>query len=298
MQILMKRVLAVVAVAGTGLAALSAADAATLNIVGCERFTGDITSGTITCVTSSTTTPSPGAPSGCTASVSPTSLLATGGEVRLATASCTSTTTFTTKLKRDGALVNTPDVLPSNLSSAIKNYTYTVQFCAANEGPCSSDVPAGTVSVAAGQVASNTCDGLKVITPTHSGTATPELTIGKSGYRTSGFDNSESVVIAALTSSGRSGRVVVSVYNYPGDLRSKSVWMSTNRCDFSTAASIGKTPNIVVQFGGTDPKDGYTVFAQSTDTLYLRVKNVSWGNAPTCPVGTDCNIGIDVSNLK
>ena len=122
-----KQLLAVAAVFGSGLGVSLGAAAATLNIVGCDSFSGDPTTGTITCVTGSTTPPSPpGAPSGCTASVSPTSLPATGGQVNLATASCTGGTLddSMTKLKRNGVVVSRPDTLPSNSTSSTSAKLY------------------------------------------------------------------------------------------------------------------------------------------------------------------------------
>ena len=299
-----KQLLAFAAVFGSGLAVSLGAAAATLNIIGCDSFSGNPETGTITCVTGSTTPPSPpaGAPSGCTASVSPTSLLATGGPVNLATASCTSGGTpddSKTKLKRNGVVVSRPDTLPSNsASSTSARYTYTAQFCAA-DGTCGADVAAGTVTVAAGvstpPPSTGSCGNLKVMTQFLLEGARPTsdpLTFDQARYVTSGFDGSTVAVATIKVPAGVTGKTWVRVNEYGDTTTGRRMWLSKNICDYSSASfpyyAKGSTVELPIWFGTTNPDPTRYALMQPGETWYVMVKNENigvFGPTNTCKTG-------------
>jgi hypothetical protein len=310
-----KQLLAVAAVFGSGLGVSLGAAAATLNIIGCDSFSGDPTTGTITCVTGSTTPPSPpaGAPSGCTASVSPTSLPAIGGAVNLATASCTSGGTpddSKTKLKRNGVVVSRPDTLPSNsTSSASARYSYTAQFCT-SDGTCGADVAAGTVTVAAGVTtpppSTGSCGNLKVINQfiaeLRGGTSDP-LTFDQTRYITSGFDGSSVVVATIKVPAGVIGSTSVEVREYGAQATGRRVWLSKTMCDFTAtgryyqAAPQVKLP---IWIGASNPDPAYYAWVQPGETWYVMVKNESFGYfgvTNTCKSG-GCEASVKAGNIQ
>jgi hypothetical protein len=298
-----KQLLAVAAVFGSGLGVSLGAAAATLNIIGCDSFSGNPETGTITCVTGSTTPPSPpaGAPSGCTASVSPTSLPAIGGAVNLATASCTSGGTpddSKTKLKRNGVVVSRPDTLPSNsASSTAKLYTYSAQFCT-SDGICGADVAAGTVTVAAGVTtpppSTGSCGNLKLINQflVDGGRSTSDpLTFDQARYVTSGFDGSSVAVATIKVPAGVIGATSVEVREYTAQATGRRVWLSKSICDFTaTGRYYQGAPQVKlpIWIGASNPDPAYYALMQPGETWYVMVKNESlgyFGVTNTCKSG-------------
>lgn len=315
MYLSVKKLLATAAVLGAGLVASSVASAGTLNIVGCDSFT--IENGTITCVTGTTTPPSPGAPSGCSATAvpSPSSLPASGGTVNL-TASCSPSGAAVASVSwartRSGATtqVNAPDTLPSNsASSTAAVYTYTATLCAADTTSCTT-ATTGTVTVPGGvappPTAPTTCGNLSVVTPFLEGNSSmSEMTFTGQRFLTQDFNGAAVVVGTIRVPTGVSGSSRLQVYEYVDTKTDRRVWLSKSRCDMSqssgAAYALGKTPTVYIRVGGTPAAT--EVLMQPGETWYVMIKNEMsfWGQvSPSCATtpGAHCNIGITLHTIQ
>jgi len=309
-----KQFFAAAVVFGAGLAASSVAGAGTLNIVGCDSFSGDIATGTITCV-NSTTPPSPPpsatAPSGCSATASPSSLPVAGGTVNL-TASCSTgaavaSATWTRTRSGASTSVSAPDTtVPGNSTgSTAAVYTYTARLCAA-DGSCTS-ATTGTVTVPAGVAAAPaTCGSLSVITPYLEGNSSvTEMTFSGQRFLTQDFNGAAVVVGTIRVPAGASGASRLQVYEYVDTKTDRRMWVSRSRCDMSqssgAAYASGKTPTIYIRVGGTPSYN--EVLMQPGETWYLMVRNEAslFGSvSPSCSttVGAHCNVGITAHTFE
>jgi hypothetical protein len=300
------------AVIGAALVASSVAGAGTLNIVGCDSF--EISNGTITCVTS-TTPPSPTAPSGCSATATPSAFpTATGGAVQLS-ASCTggaAVASQTWTRTRSGAVtqVSAPYVVPDNSSaSSSAVYTYTARLCAADGTSCTS-ATTGTVTVPAGiappPAPPSTCGNLSVVTPFLEGNSSlTEMSFSGQRFLTQDFNGSAVVVGTIKVPSGASGASRLQVYEYVDTKTDRRVWLSKSRCDMSqssgAAYAFGKTPTVYIRVGGTPTAS--EVLMQPGETWYVMIKNEMsfWGQvSPSCSTtaGAHCNVGITLHTIQ
>ena len=310
-----KQFVAKAAVIGAGLVASCVAGAGTLNIIGCDSFTGDISTGTITCVPGGTVSPppppSPTAPSGCSATAGPSSFpTAAGGTVQL-TASCSSgaaVASATWTRTRSGATtpVSAPDTLPSNsTSSTAAAYTYAARLCAADGTSCTTATTA-TVTVPAGVAAApSTCGSLSVVTPNLEGNSSvTEMTFTGERFVTQDFSGAAVVVGTIRVPAGVSGKSSLQVYEYVDTKTDRRVWLSKSRCDmsqFGAAYASGKTPTINIRVGGTPAWN--EVLMQPGETWYLMVKNEAalFGSIqPSCSTssGAHCNVGITLFSIQ
>jgi hypothetical protein len=299
-----RQLLAAAAILAGGLSA-SAAGAATLNIVGCDSLSGDVATGTITCVTGVAPPPpsAPGAPTGCTALASPLSLSSAGGIVTLS-GSCSGGTVAKTTWKRNSTIVSAPDTVPSNSSSSAANYTYTAEFCTNADGTLCTTASAGTVTVAAGAtppptVGSCTDQKLAVITPyLETNSAVTELTFDGARFVTQGFTGANVVVATIRVPQGESGETAVTAYEYTNTATGRRMWLAKSPCDFSndrfpyyTASTAPKLP-IWIGAGG-DPSRH--VVMQPGEVWYVMVRNQSVsfsGTVTNTCKSSECNIAI------
>lgn len=295
------------AVAGT-LATLAAAPFAiapasaaviTLNIAGCTTFelSGSGGNQTLTCVTDT----APGAPTGCSASASPSSLASGGGGVMLS-ASCSGGTTANTVYtwsKNSSTFAtgaSASDTLPANGSASTASYSYSVQAC--NGAACSS--AATTVSVAGtsggggGPIACSGFDATRVIDlPWKSGRNVLTNNFG-------GFRGNDAVVVRITVPAGLRSLApgAIKMGEWGGGPVNRYATLTTTPCDFAGRTRFvdffsGTSIEVPLAVGSPAPVPGiWGASLQPGQVYYLNVRNTNDKGVPSC-VGGTCNLFVE-----
>ena len=216
----------------------SPAQAATITLSdpNCIRFDFDSGAQTLTCVPANQ---SPGAPTGCSATIStaPSPLTSAGGTVTVGVSAGCSATGPITWTRNVSSWQPVADVLPPNTGSAALTTTYTVTAC--NGSACASpSTVTATVPGAGTVVGGLTCPGYsRTLFFNWNWASGANFTVDT--FNTAqGPIGPNGIVVVAFTpiATGFSGSAV-SVAGYPGNLNGtdRVTSISTTPCDFSQA---------------------------------------------------------------
>jgi hypothetical protein len=266
----------------------------------CSQFavSGDPSALTLTCVGSTTT--SPGAPTGCVATINgqttSVTLPSSGGTVTLGVQGCTAGSYSWT---RNGVASSTTDTLPANSGSSAVTTTYAVNAC--NGSACASSTVTAIVS------GTGTTGG-----PPIGGVSCAAYGFGKTMFYNwnwanpsqfvQTYDDSQGpigtngIVVIAFTPTSGSGSVSVS--EYPGGLgNGRSVSISTQPCDFSQPSPWTRFGyNASIQFTVAPSINRSLPTLQPGTQYYLNIANRDAYGLSTCVVFCDVRINASKSN--
>jgi len=274
----------------------------TLSDPNCSQFTvsGDPSALTLTCGPATTT---PGAPTGCVATIqgqtTPATLPSSGGTVSVGVQGCTANGTITYSWTRNGVQWAPPtDTLPANALTIAVTTTYTVNAC--NGSACASSTitaivsGTGTTAPPIGAVSCAAYGYSKTMFYTWNWTNLSQFV--QTYDDAQGPIGSNGIVVIAFTPTSGGGSVAVS--EYPGGLgNARIVSISTTPCDFSqpfpwTRASY----NTGIQFTVAPNINRSLPTLQPGTQYYLNVANRDLAGLPTCIVSCDVRINATRGN--
>lgn len=270
----------------------------------CSGFTPSVDPGTggvvLTCIPTSTT---PGAPTGCVATISPTSLGSAGGIVNLNVTGCSPSTDLTYSWSRNGnanwrlpaATAATSDTLPANTATTAAATTYQARVCAGTACASTSQVTATVAGAPApppggGTAWNGTCDG-------YANTRVLDMSWANPTRVSTAMGPNDAVVVQFTTGAGSStssGKVAAAEW---GSAPSSRIGvLSDTPCDFgpqdsSRAASAGTSITVRFYVADTLVSSSYPVLLPKT-TYYFNIRNAA---SPTCASNGVCDIFVDFS---